>query len=96
MSDDLISRKALEERLNYYLQHTNKDQPEHYAYGKALKEVNEAPTAFDKEKVMEELKDMANAAWKNTGNKFCNSDMAIARYRALEDALNIIYKGGME
>ena len=32
MSNDLISRKALEERLNYYFRHTNKDQPEHYAY----------------------------------------------------------------
>jgi hypothetical protein len=67
-----------------------------YLAGKVAALIDCEPTAFDKEKVIEELKDMANAAWKNTGNKFCNSDMAIARHRALIDALEIVYKGGTE
>ena len=46
MSYDLISRKALMERLDYYFQHTSKG--EHYAYKVALKEVKEAPAAFYK------------------------------------------------
>lgn len=55
MSDDLISRSALLESVNYYYTHTPNDSPEHYAYGVTLKEIREHPTAFDKEKVIEEL-----------------------------------------
>ena len=55
MSDDLISRSALLESVNYYYTHTPNDSPEHYAYGVTLKEIREHPTAFDKEKVKEQI-----------------------------------------
>lgn len=78
MSNDLISRKALMERLDYYFQHTSKG--EHYAYKVALKEVKEAPTAFDKEKVIEELKEEGCIVDDDAGNR----------------TIEIIEKGGIE
>ena len=59
MSDDLISRKSLIENLNKFA-------PEHYT---ALVNdlIMKEPTAFDMEKVIEELKEMAthSASCKN-------------------------------
>lgn len=80
MSDDLISRKALLERINYYFQHTSKEHPEHYAYGVALKEINEALTAFDKKKVIERLYDFGE----------------LIPSFVLENLVRIIEKGGVE
>ena len=61
MSDDLISRKALIENLNKFA-------PEHYT---AL--VNELimkqPAAFDKEKVIEELKEEGCIIDDDAGNR---------------------------
>ena len=80
MSDDLISRKELAERLDYYFQHTGEDQPEHYAFGVALKEVKEAPTAFEKEKVIDELKEEGCIIDNEAGNR----------------AIEIVKKGGIK
>lgn len=72
MSDDLISRKALIENLNKFA-------PEHYT---AL--VNELimkqPAAFDKEKVIEELKEEGCIIDDDAGNR----------------TVEIIEKGGIE
>ena len=85
MSDDLISRKELAERLDYYFQHTGEDQPEHYAFGVALKEVKEAPVAFDKEKVIEELQRPDPIIRTFVGKKFTT----------IERAIEIVEKGGI-
>lgn len=97
MSDDLISRKAVIEEVKRYrdAEYSNNDRTSR-ALSYVVEIIKNQPIAFDKKKVIEELKDMANAAWKNNRNKFCNSDMAIARHRALTDALEIVYKGGTE
>lgn len=55
MSDDLISRQHLLNRIRYYVSHTNNGSPENYAYNIALNEIIQAPKAFDKEKVIENL-----------------------------------------
>lgn len=56
MSEDLINRNELVERVNYLFVHTNENTPEHYAYGVVLKEIRELPTAYDKDKMLEELR----------------------------------------
>lgn len=57
MGDDLISRSALLEIINYYYAHTPNDSPEYYAYGVVLNELKAVPTAFNKEKVLQEIDD---------------------------------------
>lgn len=52
MKDDLISRRALMERINYYITHTAVDSPENYAYSLIFEEVSKAPAVFDKKKVI--------------------------------------------
>lgn len=98
MGEDLISRKALAERFDYYLQHTGKDQPEHYAYEVALKEIKKAPTAFDKEKVIEEIKNQLELS--ETYNYESDNPTESAYYngRAIghEIDIEIVEKGGIE
>ena len=80
MSDDLISRKSLIENLNKFA-------PEHYT---AL--VNDLiikePTAFDKEKAIEELKGEIELVAYNP--------MIAGRYIKKNRAIEIIEKGGIE
>ena len=93
MSNDLISRKALIEKLNRFA-------PEHYS---AL--VNDLivkqPTAFDKEKVIEELKSWEKASY-NTGIARAYSGLdrkaseCYQESRAYHRAVEIIEKGGIE
>ena len=80
MSDDLISRKSLIENLN-------KCAPEHYTTlvnDLIMKE----PTAFDKEKVIEELK--------NEIELVVHDPMIAGRYIKKERAIEIVKKGGIE
>lgn len=87
MSDDLISRKdALQVLENVFTRYRMSWGREHGGFGAAVKAViEELPTAFDKEKVMDELH---NAADLNVGNGLWNVE--------LQDALEIIEKGGIE
>lgn len=80
MSDDLISRQHLLNRIRYYVSHTNNGSPENYAYNIALNEIIQAPKAFDKEKVIEELKEEGCIVDDDAGNR----------------AVEIIEKGGIE
>ena len=93
MSNDLISRSALLESVNYYYTHTPNDSPEHYAYGVALKEIREHPKAFDKEKVIEELD-------KLTGEECTLHECGIRSERCkpciAKKAIEIVEKGGIE
>lgn len=76
MSDDLISRKSLLECAEY-------DDKGRLVI--PYRKVKNAPTAFDKEKVMDELQ---NAADLNIGDGLWHVE--------LRDALEIVEKGGIE
>ena len=91
MSDDLISRSALLESVNYYYTHTPNDSPEHYAYGVALKEIREHPKAFDKEKVIEELNSERNLMYREDGTL-----MGARTQISIDRAVDIVEKGGIE
>lgn len=95
MSNDLISRKALIERLDYYFQHTDKE--EHYAYQVAIKEVREAPTVFDKEKVIDQLKEASY--WESADiydDDGYRDDYYDLEVIGLDEAIEIVEKGGVE
>ena len=101
MSNDLISRSALLESVNYYYTHTPNDSPEHYAYGVALKEIREHPTAFDKEKVIGELKSWEKASHDaGIQSTYAELDNKASGYyqesRAYHRAIEIVEKGGIE
>ena len=91
MSDDLISRSALLESVNYYYTHTPNDSPEHYAYGVALKEIREHPKAFDKEKVIEELNSERNLMYREDGTL-----MGARTQISIDRVVDIVEKGGIE
>ena len=79
MSDDLISRKSLIKNLKKFA-------PEHYT---ALVNdlIMKEPTAFDKEKVIEDLQEAGQSC--NEANDICGAE-------AIEYAIEIVEKGGIE
>ena len=80
MSNDLISRKSLIENLNKFA-------PEHYnslVNDLIVKE----PTAFDKEKVAEELRGQIELISYNP--------MTVGRYIKKDRVIKIVEKGGIE
>lgn len=80
MSDDLISRKSLIENLNKFA-------PEHYnALVNDL--IAKEPTAFDKEKVIEELKGQIELVSYNP--------MTAGRYIKKDRVIKIVEKGGVK
>ena len=82
MSDDLISRKSLIENLNKFA-------PEHYT---ALVNdlIMKEPTAFDMEKVIEELRKHSHNYYPSIDH-YCLSKKAVD----LKTALEIVEKGGI-
>lgn len=86
MSDDLISRKSLTENLNKFA-------PEKYDTLINCLIKNE-PTAFDKEKVIEELKHCAEDSRKYW-SEFGDED-AFGEMNAYMRAIEIVEKGGLE
>ena len=86
MSDDLISRKSLIENLNKFA-------PEHYT---ALVNdlIMKEQTAFDKGKVLEELKKHADIAIET--NEAYGSEVAFGEWSAYKQAEEIVKKGGIE
>lgn len=90
MSDDLISRKAL-----------IADMKSRKYIDKALCEifetvVDEAPTAFDKEKVMNEIKEYKEDAEKWANKSIENADEFSTYVDAYKNCLDIVEKGGIE
>ena len=87
MGDDLISRKAVLDKLALFndREHGN----EHFFFGlETAKEIIEnEPTAFDKEKVFEELKEVGQE---------CNECNDTCGVEAIEYAMEIVKKGGIE
>ena len=87
MSNDLISRKSLIENLNKFA-------PEHY--NSLVNDlIAKEPTAFDKEKVIKELKANMSSAQGISGQAvtFMFSD---GYYNGTKDAIEIVEKGGIE
>ena len=83
MSDDLISRKSLIENLNKFaLKHYNT-----LVNDLIMKE----PTAFDKDKVIEELQRRSHNYYPSIDH-YCLSRKAVD----LKDAIEIVKKGGLE
>lgn len=91
MSDDLISRKSLIENLNKFA-------PERYS---ALVNdlIMKEPTAFDRMKVLEELKQnrsIAVAEYKASGEYWENPEFFFGKMTAYDIAIATVEKGGKD
>ena len=102
MSDDLISRKALYERIEKSMNEnphsdSNVRQIHNHEHKHFLYVTAQEPTAFDKEKVVEELNGLRAIYFltiANTGDKKldCAYDYV---GNALDKAIDIVKKGGI-
>ena len=98
MSDDLISRKALLNRFKYSETDNETDKAWICTVRRIIKE---QPTAFDKEKVIEELKSWEKASH-DAGIQSTYAELhnkASGYYqesRAYHRAIEIVEKGGIE
>lgn len=100
MSDDLISRKALLKELREIM-----DEPHNTMFlmgiGAAVSIVEHRETAFDKEKVIEELKSWEKASHDaGIQSTYAELDNKASGYyqesRAYHRAIEIVEKGGIE
>ena len=96
MSDDLISRKALYERVEksmYENPHSDSKvrQMHNHEHAHFLCMIMQEPTAFDKEKVIEELQKNSHNYYPSIDH-YCTSQKAVR----LKDAVDIVEKGGIE
>ena len=85
MSDDLISRKALLDRFRYGDKEFESDKAWICAVRRMIKE---QPTAFDREKVIEELQKHSHNYYPSIDH-YCTSVKAVK----LRDVIDIIEKG---
>ena len=97
MSDDLISRKALLDRFRYGDKEFESDKAWICAVRRMIKE---QPTAFDREKVIEELREELNlsAAEKErcARENPLQFDSAKGYANGIANAIEIVEKGGIE
>ena len=91
MNDDLISRKALLDRFRYGDKESESDKAWICAVRRMIKEQT---TAFDKEKVIEELKAKAEDSGKYWSE--FNDEDAFGEMNAYIKSIEIIDKGGIE
>lgn len=100
MSDDLINRKTLRDELCKYRQQFSIGSCENITVSAAIGFVNTAPTAFDKEKVIEELTlhkkfaDYKTQAFDEAGD-VQNMEIQDFVSLALQGAIRIVEKGGL-
>ena len=93
MSDDLISRKAFMEYLG--LEDTEENREENIGEIVTLEDFDRQPTAFDKEKVIEELNNLKDDLI--DCNDLCGECVEIECDQcALEKAIELVEKGGIE
>ena len=94
MSDDLISRKDLigTERL-LMTDIVENNEVARYILEQVLHDIEHAPAAFDKEKVIEQIKVLSTGIILNTN--ICD-DYAEGYVRAAKDIIEIVEKGGIE
>ena len=88
MSNDLISRKALLDRFKYREKDSEYDKSWITTVRRIIKE---QPTAFDKEKVIEEFRKHSHNFYPSIDH-YCLSQKAVN----LNDAIKIVEKGGIE
>ena len=99
MSDDLISRKAVLEIL-YDISDRNYGSLFGHGINKACDVIKHAETAFDKEKVIEELKKAMSSA--QLVQSLAGTDLvqcggfSYGYYNGIKDAIEIVEKGGIE
>ena len=91
MSDDLISRKRLKEAIytdfiEHFTQYHDSDQTA--LIEMVMDDIEEIPTAFDKEKVIEELRGEIHLT--------VHDPMIAGRYIKKKRAVEIVEKGGIE
>ena len=97
MSDDLISRKALLDRFRYGDKESESDKAWICAVRRMIKE---QPTAFDKEKVIKELREELNLS--DAEKERCarenplQFDSAKGYANGIANAIEIVEKGGLE
>ena len=99
MSDDLISRKTLLKELREIM-----DEPHNTTFlmgiGAAVSIIEHRETAFDKEKVIEELKSNMGSA--QLAQSLAGTDLvqcggfSYGYYNGVKDAVKIVEKGGIE
>ena len=94
--DDLISRKALLEviDISFIIPILKMNlRPEHEVVLKIREIIMNIPTAFDKEKVIEQIKVLSAGIILNTN---ISDDYAEGYVRSAKDIIEIIEKGGIE
>ena len=89
MSDDLISRKAFMEYLG--LEDTEENREENVGEIVTLEDFDRQATAFDKEKVIEELNSERNLMYREDGTL-----MGARTQISIDRAVDIVEKGGIE
>lgn len=96
MSDDLISRKVLLGTERLLMTDIVENNPTaKYILEQVLFDIENAPTAFDKEKVIKELKANMSSVQGISGQAvtFMFSD---GYYNGIKEAIEIVEKGGIE
>ena len=96
MSDDLISRKALLEviDISFIIPILKMNlRPEHEAVLKIREIIMNMPTAFDKEKVIEELKDAKDIPHDDSVAETISTRIW---NKAITKSIKIVEKGGIE
>lgn len=104
MNDDLISRKATYEAFATYLNRSflgEISSQSELRIGEIASVIHSVPTAFDKEKVIEELLRKQHEALKMRNDKdtSCTAELKAfwqSRLEAYTLALEIVEKGGIE
>ena len=102
MSDDLISRKVLLGTERLLMTDIVENNPTaKYILEQVLFDIENAPTAFDKEKVIEELKSWEKASHDaGIQSTYAELDNKASGYyqesRAYHRAIEIVKKGGIE
>ena len=94
MSDELISRKAVLEIL-YDISNRNYGSLFGHGINRAYDVIEHADTAFDKEKVIEELKARSGSLQRISGQAVTFM-FADGYYNGIKDAIEIVEKGGIE
>ena len=89
MSDDLISRKVFMEYLG--LEDTEENREENVGEIVTLEDFDRQATAFDKEKVIEELNSERNLMYREDGTL-----MGARTQISIDRAVDIVEKGGIE
>ena len=101
MSDDLISRKALLDRFRYGDKESESDK----AWIRAVRRmIKEQPTAFNKEKVIDELVELRQIEYNDSdeepelldGEEIYDEGRSQGRFEAYHRAIEIVEKGGIE